>query len=249
MTEFDLKAAKELIEKAGVRRVRTPAGAKRYGVPIGTPIGAAKTIQSVRRVARSARPNQSNQSVSRMRTRRRRQGEKWGVGTGILTPEHRAQIEADRKKRNAPGSAVNPQAIKNARARREARLARQSTPDQGVPITPEQLDRIKAISRQKRQAPVNAADRRAIANARRRRRDRGRRAGTPEKKTSTKFSIDGNDAIITGGGSDKNGSFFAFQDKSGRNIVIRPESKEQEDMYRAASKKTTRAVIERFFEA
>ena len=49
--DFDLEEAKSLIEK--VRRVRTAAGAKKYGVPIGSPIVAGKAVDSITRAARA----------------------------------------------------------------------------------------------------------------------------------------------------------------------------------------------------
>lgn len=149
MTEFDLQSAQELIAKAGVRRVRTPAGAKRYGVPIGTPIGTAKAIQSVRRLAR-----RTNRSASR-----------------------RSWQESDAGSALRLGSGIQPRARRGGQPAPPVRLDGSRKQPRGVPITPEALDRIKELSRNKqKKAPGNAVDLKAIANARRRRRDRERRA-------------------------------------------------------------------------
>lgn len=92
MTELDLQEAKELIEKA-TRRVRTPAGAKRYGVPIGTPIGAARTLQSVRRASRKPKLEAGTKTLQSMR--------RMGPSRTYRTPEAAASAARLRRKRRS----------------------------------------------------------------------------------------------------------------------------------------------------
>ncbi len=49
----------------GERKVRTPEGAKRYGVPIGTPISEAKKVSAARKAGEWKETSGSNKSGSR----------------------------------------------------------------------------------------------------------------------------------------------------------------------------------------
>lgn len=101
------KHATAVVEVTKVRRVRTPAGAKKYGVPIGTPIGAAKGKKKLESVARSA-----------SRVSSQRAGRKQGVGPSRPSPKP--------KKAKSLLSARDRQSPPRAQVQKLTRIARRS---------------------------------------------------------------------------------------------------------------------------